>query len=656
MKSRDPFKYNTEEPIPVSWKHDRFLEFDQSGKNKQYEQDPAEVLRKPFNYKALLVVTFLVLGIFVVRLIDLEIIKGDEYRAVAEGNSLRQQNILAPRGIIYDSFGVQLAYSEPSFDLVVTPLDLPRDEEAFKKAIENVSRFFSIEVNELLEIVDPISRDSFLPILVKPQIDKELAVAFIATESLYPGFSIQNSPQRTYKDGPIFAHALGYTGKLTAGEYEDLGDEGYLFNDKIGKNGLELIYENDLRGSFGQRLVEVDASGLVKKTFRERPPSPGSDLHLNIDYELQKVLYESLNKQMSLSKASKAAAIAIDPRTGGVLALISFPSFDNNLFAKGIDLETFRGISENPDLPLFNRVVSGTYPPGSTIKPFLGAAALQEGVIGLDTRINDTGQLAVPNQFNPEMVHIFRGWNPNGLGNVNVYDAIAVSSDIFFYTVGGGQEILGIDGLGPQKMADYLTKFFLGRTLGIDLPSEKTGLIPTPDWKAQRFADDDIEKLWFLGDTYNMSIGQGFSLATPLQIAVATAAIANGGTVYKPKIVEQVTDADGKVTAEFEPEVLATDFLEASHIHAAQIGMRQAVTDGTARALAFLPIEIAGKTGTSQFDGSDLSRTHAWFTSYAPYNNPKIALTILIEAGGEGSGVAVPVAADLYRWYAENRK
>jgi len=655
MKKKNPFKYDIEEPVSVYFNQEKHLEYDQSGKDEQYEQDPAEESRKPFNYKAILALTFLVLAIFVVRLIDLEIVRGDGFRAAAEGNSVREQNLFAPRGIIYDSFGVQLAYSEPSFDLVVTPLDLSRDEEVLSNSIDSLSAFFDLEKDRLLELIDSLPSESFLPVLLKEQVAKEQAIAFIAKVDAFPGFSIQNSPQRTYRDGPIFAHVLGYTGKLTAGEYEDLSDEGYVFNDNIGKNGLELFYEEDLRGEFGQRLIEVDATGFAKNTFRDRPVQPGNDLHLSIDYELQKVLYNALRSQMSSRNASKAAAVAIDPRSGEILALISLPTFDNNQFVRGIDSVAYRVIAENSDLPLFNRVTSGTYPPGSTVKPFLGAAALEEGVVDIQTRITDSGQLIVPNQFNPDIVHIFRGWNPNGLGNVNIYDAIAVSSDIYFYTIGGGQEILGISGLGPQKMADYLKQFFLGRTLGIDLPSEKTGLIPTPDWKEQRFYDDEIEKLWFLGDTYNMSIGQGFTLATPLQIVVATAAIANGGTVYRPRIVQVVTDSNGVEIKRSEPEIISSDFLKSENVRAAQIGMRQAVTGGTARALSFLPIDIAGKTGTSQFDGSDLSRTHAWFSSYAPYDNPQIALTILIEAGGEGSGAAVPVASEFYRWYAENR-
>jgi len=600
--------------------------------------------------KILLVLAFSVLA---VRIIDLSTIQHQKYLSLAEGNRLRTQYLMAPRGVVFDKNGLIIAHNKPSFDLVVTPYDLPRENN--DSLISSVSQFFGLPEEEIEDIISVVSADSFQPILLKRNIEEEKALAFVTLQDDYPGFQIQNSPLRQYEEGPVFSHLIGYTGKLNEGEYAELKDQGYLFNDEIGKNGIELTYEEYLRGIHGQRLVEVDAAGRLVDIFRQTDPVPGSDMILNVDKELQEVLYESLKRNMEARGASKAAAVALDPRTGGVVALVSLPGYDNNWFAGGISSENYKAIAEDKNIPLFNRAISGTYPPGSTVKPFEAAGVLQEGVVDEDTRILDEGALYVPNRYNPSQFQVFRGWNPNGLGNVDAREAIAVSSDIYFYTVGGGQSDLEIDGMGPDRLARYFNLFFLGRLTGIDLPTEKTGLVPTTQWKLQRFPDDPIEQRWYLGDTYNMSIGQGFMLATPLQIAVATAAIANGGTVYKPQIVNKIESSKLNPEKIFEPIVLGEKFIDDRYIKVAQEGMRLAVTEGTARYLNTLQIPIAGKTGTSQFDGSDLSRTHAWFTSYAPYDDPQLVITILVEAGGEGSSAAVPVARDVYDWYQKNR-
>ncbi|PIR96709.1 MAG: penicillin-binding protein 2 [Candidatus Doudnabacteria bacterium CG10_big_fil_rev_8_21_14_0_10_41_10] len=655
MKKQNPFELDIGRPIDVKWESGKFLGYEESDNEVGSELESLSGKGHRFVYRYLFIVLALVTAVFFARLLDLEILNFDQHLSRAEGNRLRVQYLIAPRGVIFDRFGVPLAGNVASFDLVVTPLDLPKVEMEFQAVLEKASTFFKIEKEYISGLIDEISKDSFLPIIVKTGVNKEEAVAFIAVEDHYPGFTIQNTPKRVYVNSEMVAHIGGYTGKLTQGEYDELKNDGYLFNDSIGKNGLEKTYEKELRGQFGQRLVEIDAGGIVKNSFQQKVPSQGQNLHLYLDLELQEKLYDALVKQLRIHHAKRAAAVAIDPKTGGVLALVSLPSFDSNAFVQGISPEYYESLANDPNLPLFNRVTSGTYPPGSTIKPLLAAAALEEGVVTVNTRIFDGGSLSIPNQFNPELSHVFRGWSPAGLGNVNIYEAIAESSDIYFYTVGGGQADLDISGLGPEKIADYFKQFYLGRVTGIDLPGEKAGLVPSPQWKEERFAGDEIEKLWFLGDTYNMSIGQGFNLVTPLQVAVATAAVANNGTVLKPRLVFEITDELGVLIKTFLPEILNSNFLSQASLKAAQVGMRLAVTDGSAKALNWIPMEIAGKTGTSQFDGSDLSRTHAWFTSYAPYDDPEIVLTILIEAGGEGSGAAVPVASEVFDWYAKTR-
>lgn len=609
----------------------------------------------PVPRSLLLLPIMIVLGVFALQLFRLQIFKSQEYLALAEGNRLRVQYLFAPRGAVYDRTGENLVQNLPSFELVATPLDLPKEPELLEAVLDKLCAFFELEKNQVIAALDRADPNSFYPLTLDQSVEREKAVVFATQSENFPGFSILNSPVRDYLDGPIFAHVLGYTGKLQPGEYEKLADQGYLYNDIIGKEGLEAQYETYLRGLLGQRLVEVDASGSVRKTFQEKPSQPGSSLKLNLDLRLQKVLYESLSRQVKLHRATRAAAVALDPKTGGVLALVNLPGYDNNWFATGISAERYQKLVASPDQPLFNRAVSGVYPPGSTIKPIFAAGALAEGVITEKTLIFDGGQLIVPNTFNPALVKIFRGWNPKGLGNMNVYSAIAQSSDIFFYTLGGGQAALDMAGMGPDRLARYLSAFYFGRLTGIDLPGESSGLVPNPAWKAARYEGSTIDGNWYLGDTYNMSIGQGFNLATPLQLAVYTAALANGGKLYQPQLVRYIEDNSGEQVREFAPLLLSEIDIERKYLDIVKIGMRQAVTDGTARSLAGLPIAVAGKTGTSQFDSGDLKNTHAWFISFAPYEDPTIALSVLVESGGEGSGAAAATAADVYRWYAENR-
>jgi penicillin-binding protein 2 len=420
-------------------------------------------------------------------------------------------------------------------------------------------------------------------------------------------------------------------------------NDNYLLNDYIGKTGVEAQFENYLRGIPGQDRSEIDAAGDFQKTLADIPPVPGNDVKLNIDYDLQKEIYDALTAEMQTIGKTRGAAVATNPQTGEVLALTSLPSFDNNMFARGISSDEYQALL-NDDNPLLDRAIAGTYPPGSTVKPMLAVAALTEKVITPQTEILDDGVIRIGS-------FTYYGYEHSGLGVMNVYTAIAKSSDIFFYTVGGGNpKDPGITGLGPDKLAEWYRKFHLGSKLGIDLPGEKDGLVADPEWK-QAVKNEQ----WYLGDTYHYSIGQGDLLATPLQINSWTSTIANGGKIMQPYVLNQVINPEGAVIAQGSPHALSENAFDPQWIKVAQDGMRQTVSDGTARSLNTLPFAVSGKTGTAQFDGSDLTRTHAWFTSYAPSDNPQIALTILIEDGGEGSSVSVPVAREVYQWWAQNR-
>ena len=376
-------------------------------------------------------------------------------------------------------------------------------------------------------------------------------------------------------------------------------------------------------------------------------------MKLSIDAGLQERLYKGFTDRGS----TKGAAIAMNPKTGEILALVSVPGFNNNLFANGISTEDYKSLLENKNLPLFNRAISGTYPPGSTIKMVTAAAALQENVVTAKTIINDNGVLVINNQFNPSIKYNFYGWKRNGLGPMNVKSAIAESSDIYFYTVAGGHPSSKIEGLGAEKLASYYRRFGMGAITGIDIQGEKPGIVADPEWKASYFNNDPISSKWYLGDTYHIAIGQGDMLTTPLQVAVWTAAIANNGTVNKPHLLKEVLTQSGEVVERPKLEKLINAQINPQHMKAIQEGMRENVigANGSGRQLAALSITAAGKTGTSQFDGADPSRTHAWFTSYAPYENPEIVITVLVEAGGEGHAAAVPIVKDALKWWADNR-
>ncbi|MEJ0021277.1 MAG: penicillin-binding protein 2 [Candidatus Doudnabacteria bacterium] len=624
-----------------------------SGKNLAFEEafmdlqnedaDGLDDEREELNYRVLGTVAIFCLIALFGRIFYLEAVKGAEYKALAEGNKLRVQYVLAPRGLLLDQYGKLIAGNVPNFELVAVTSDLPKDTAVYQSSLAEVAQIIGKDPSELSDNISRMKQDSFQAQTLVQDITKDQALVLISKQDDLKGFVVQNNAIRDYKDPLVFSHLVGYTGKITTDELAAHQDSDYALNDYIGKTGLEYQYEQYLRGEAGKRQSEIDAQGNFKRTLAEVPAVPGNNVKLNIDYDLQKVLYDSLVSQMNSVHVKKGAVVATDPQTGQVLALISMPSFDNNLFAQGISQDDYLKLTNNSDNPLLNRAISGQYPPGSTIKPVMATAGLTEGVITTKTKILDDGVIRVGS-------FTFYGYEHGGLGLMDIYSAIAKSSDIYFYTVGGGNLKTGFQGLGPDKIAAWFHKFNLGKTLGIDLPGEKPGLVPDPAWKQA------VQKSpWYLGDTYHESIGQGDVLATPLQINSWTSTIANGGKVMQPYILDEVDGKDGEVLAKGAPKALAENIFDPNVIKIVQDGMRQTVTDGSGRALNSLPIPVSAKTGTAQYDAKNLSKYHAWFTSYAPSDNPQIAITVLIEGGGEGYSVAGPVAKAGYAWWAANR-
>ncbi len=582
-----------------------------------------------------------IFAVFIIRVSGIQIVHGDEYRSSAEENRIRIIDIPPPRGIVMDRSREQLATNTPDFLLSVVPADLPKDQGEKTKVLEKVSSLLNIKYEEVEKKVSSVSRYSYEPLVIADQIPHDLSVVLEIEVKKLPGIEMSVSSLRHYSDDTSYSHILGYTGKLTQSEYDAEKKAGkvYQFNDVIGKTGIESMYEDTLRGIMGKKEIEVDALGNEQKVIAESPPVPGSNLVLTVRAGLQQMVTERLAQALKDDHTSTGAtAVVLDPRTGEVLAMVSSPTFSSNSFAQGISPEEYRKLSTDPKLPLFNRAISGEYPSGSVIKPVIAAAGLQEHVITPQTTYLSTGGVRIGDWFFPD-------WKAGGHGVTDVYKALAQSVNTFFYYTGGGDNQT-FTGLGVDRIRKYAELFGLNALLGIDLPGERPGFLPTKEWK-ERVKKEP----WYIGDTYHLSIGQGDLLVTPLQVATYTSAIANGGTLYRPFIVKDIISHDGSTETRSNPAVIRSGFISPENIHIVKQGMREGVLTGSSRGLLSLPITSAAKTGTAQFDGD---RTHGWFTSFAPYENPEIVVTVLIEGGGQGNDVALPVARDILSWWHDH--
>lgn len=605
--------------------------FMDSKRLKESPEGEREKLEKPIKERVLklfFIFIIILLIIPIAKTFQLQIIKGDYWRSVADENRIRSYPIRPLRGIIYDKNKVPLAINVPKLDLVVVPADLTKNKE-FNKIVQRLAQVLEKSGAEIEEKINENNALSY-PIIIEENIEREKALLIESEFADIPAISIRKDSRREYKNGPYFSHILGYLGKVGK---EEVISRNYFLDDYIGKDGVENKYEDLLRGTYGEQLVEVNNMGKVQKILATKEPIAGQDIILSIDAELQRKIYNTLKSKLDTLRTPKAAAIAIDPQNGKILALVSFPSFENNEFVQGLSPDIFNKIIQDKNEPLFNRAIMGTYPPGSTIKPLIASAVLEEGIISLNKQINCSGYIRLVDKYNPNIFWTYNDWKAHGA--TDIIKAIAESCNVYFYTVGGGYG--DIKGLGIEKMGEYLNLFGWGQILGIDLPGEKSGFIPSPSWKKEVRNEE-----WYIGDTYNASIGQGDITVTPLQLAMATVAIANGGKVFEPHLL------DNK-----ESKIISQNFIKPDFLEVVRRGMREAVVSGTARFLYDLPIKAAGKTGTAQV--SKTKAPHSWFTVFAPYDNPQIVLTILIENGGEGSVTAVPVAKEVLSWYFGQR-
>lgn len=570
------------------------------------------------------------------RAIWLQIIRGPAFLTAAEHNRVAAFPIVAPRGIFFDTRGKQLVTNLASTDVVIDPALLPRPEDE-TALVERMSELVEQPPPDILRAVQT-ARHRQRAVVVRRALPHDRVLAVENAREALPGVRLQSSLVRHYALGETAAHILGYASTVAE---DEMGVADRLPYDISGKTGLERQYDDRLRGEAGALYREVDAVGRVQKELGTKAPRAGADLTLTLDSELQQRLWEVLTARAASRdeehEREAAAIIALDPRVGAIRALLSYPAFDPNAFTSFTRATEAAALLSDAREPLFNRATDGTYPPGSTIKPFLAAAGLEEGIVTPATTVLSTGGITVGRWSFPD-------WKPGGHGLITVTSAIAESVNTFFYILTGGDA--SHRGLGVQGAIEWLRQFGWGRLTGIDLPTEAYGLLPSPEWKRQAKGE-----AWYIGDTYHLAIGQGDVLTTPLQVAVATAAIANGGKLNQPYAVERVIKSDG--TAQHTRPRSRVIPINASYLKVVQDGMRQAVAWGSGRALSGLSVPIAGKTGTAQT--SEEGVTHAWFTSYGPADEPALVVTVLLERGGEGDADAVPVAEAIWRWWIEHR-
>jgi len=553
----------------------------------------------------------------------------------------RIQNIRPTRGVVYDRKFKKLVVNIPAFSLKIIQADLPKDEAVRIVLIKEISELIKESEGVINNLLDENKEYFYQPVIIKENIDYEDALLLYVKSINMPGVLLEKVSRRAYISNEVInsiSHILGYNGKISREELAKNKDNGYLLDDYIGKSGIELSFEKELRGELGRSQIETNALGKQIRVIAKNDAVSGVDLILSIDLEFQNYIESLLKEELEKIKKKNASIVVMDPRNGEIISMVSYPSFNNNLFAGGISVSEYEKLINDEQNPLFNRAISGAYPPGSTFKPIIAAMALDEGIIRGNTKVSSVGGIWVGQWFFPD-------WLSGGHGSVNVKSAIANSVNTFFYYIGGGYK--DFEGLGIEAIVDKAQLFNLGNKTGINLPSESSGFMPSVSWKEEKFNEP-----WYIGDTYHVAIGQGYMLLTPLQSAVYTSFFANGGVLYKPKIVKAIT-YEVNVAKELPNEYIEKDIISKKNVELVREGMRGTVVYGSARSLGSLPFSAAGKTGTAQF--SNEKDPHAWFTCFAPYEKPTIAISVLIEEGGEGSAVAVPIARKILEYWWEHK-
>ncbi len=589
------------------------------------------------------------LGLLLIRLWFLQVISGEQYAEAAEGNRLRTVVTDAPRGKVLDRNGELLVGNRTGTDLVVNPRELTgtRREQVLNRL---AAKLDGVTASDLIERVEAGESRPFESVVIAQNVRPALAYYLAQRERQFPGIGLRDSYLRTYPQGRMAAHVLGGTGKITPEEIDDFRSRGYEGNETVGKGGIEQQYESFLRGTPGSYTREVDAAGepTGREVISSRVPRPGRDVQLTIDATAQAALQKALAEQVSLNGLSTGAAgVALDPDTGEVLALASYPDFDPSLFVNGSQ-ERIEAVIADPDKVLLNRAIGGNYPAGSTFKAISAAAGLEGGFITAGEEVESPSQIELYKT-------VFSNFRGRSHGYVDLPTALEVSSDTYFYQL--GDEFYRAQ---ESPLQEEARRFGLGERTGLDVPGEVDGLIPDPAWKRQNFAGapfTDLDRSWKPGDTINLSVGQGYLNVTPLQMALAYGAIANGGTVHTPSVGRRVLDPNGRQLQELSSGK-PTHTIDVSPDNLASIreGLYRAANGpgGTSTSVfGLLPADrkVAGKTGTAeQVEGKE---DHSWFVGYAPYDDPKIVVAVVIEAAGTGSSAAAPTVCRTIAAYPE---
>ncbi|HOP85492.1 MAG TPA: penicillin-binding protein 2 [Syntrophorhabdaceae bacterium] len=583
---------------------------------EHFVKDGNTIIDSKYVWSKRILIFFII--VLLIRLWDLQIMRGSEMRTLSEQNRIRVKKIVAPRGVIYDRNGKILAETRPSFNIYI----IPEDIKDFNQTVDGLAQLMNMERDEIIEKLKAASNmpPSF-PVKIKSDVTMDDVAKVEAHRVYLPGVQIQIEPKRYYNYGKTFAHLIGYVSEISDEELKKKEYKNYFPGDFIGRYGLERSYESYLRGIDGEKRVEVDAMGREIRTLDVKEPIPGNNLYLNVDLEVQEVIDKALENK-------RGGSVVIDTKTGGVIALVSRPAFDPNKFTSGITKEEWQKIALDTRHPLQNRVIQGRYPPGSTFKILLALKGLEEGLINEKTSFLCRGGM-------PYGGRVFKCWKKGGHGAVSIHRAIVESCDVFFYNLGLK---LGVDKI--HEMADIIG---LGRKTGIDLPGEKDGLVPSTQWKQRVYKTP-----WYEGETLSVAIGQGAVWLTPIQLVQLASIVANDGVNYKPKIVKKIVSPEGKTIKTFEPELNANLKFKKDTLRIVKDSMKGVVNEGsgTAYSSRIQHVSMSGKTGTAQSVGERGKNLgdHAWFIAFAPSEDPSIAISVLVEYGGHGSSAAAPVA------------
>lgn len=629
------------------------------------------------------------------QLIRLQVIEYEDLTALAIENRQAQISSPAPRGVIYDRNGIILAHNIPSYDVIITPASLPDDDLRLTEIYQRIASITGVPIstppldagnasnNRIGEDGPPpgikevvFLQESIAPyesVVVAPNVSRQVALSLSEEIRNLPGVDIQITPIRDYPTGPLTSHIIGYMGPITESVKDYYEDQGFdASRDKIGYAGVEAYMQETLSGKNGLKLIEQDVAGLELRTIGEViNPIPGENIVLTIDLQIQSIAEAALRRRMQLENQSRegqpvtnGVVVAMNPRTGEILAMVSLPTYDNQEFARYIPIDYYTELLNHPHFPLLNQAISGEHPPGSVYKLVVASGALQENIVTSDQYVDDPGEIEIVNKYfpnDPGKTKKVVCWKRDGHGPVDFITGIAQSCDVYFYALGGGYKEGGVtnNGLGIEKIYQYSNWLGYNQTTGIELPGELSGLIPNSDWKRINIGEN-----WSTGDTYISSIGQGYVLATPLQVINSFTPFMNNGSLIKPTIIREILDGENNVIKNFDTKIIHQTPIKQEILDKVSQGLLEVMTNGTGDKLP--PIEgitIAGKTGTAEYCDNIAQQedrckfgawpAHAWFVGYGPFEAPEIAVVAFVYSGEEGSTVAGPIVMEILEAYFE---